>query len=63
MSQKHLLLIGCGDLPTRLVRKLDLGIWQVDGLRRSNIEIPGVQISTGDANNIEDIKTLIAKKT
>lgn len=62
MSQKHLLLIGCGDLPTRLVRKLDLGIWQVDGLRRSNIEIPGVQISTGDANNIEDIKTLIAKK-
>lgn len=62
MSKKRLLLIGCGDLPQRLVAKLDPETWQIDGLRRSDIQIPGIHISTGDAKNPESIKPLIAKK-
>lgn len=54
-----MLLIGCGDLPKRLVAKLNTNIWQVTGLCRSKVEIDDVQMHYGDANDAKLIEKLL----
>lgn len=60
MPNKYkLLLIGTGDLPRRLLNKLNLDEWNIAGLRRSEIELPGVKMHFGDAANTEIVEPLL----
>lgn len=60
MPQKSkLLLIGCGDLPNRMLHYLSPDQWQIRGLRRSPTPLPGVQMSYGDATEPGQIKDLL----
>lgn len=63
MSEKQkLLLIGCGDLPTRLLSKLSSEDWKIRGLRRSKVELSEVEMSYGDAADSEIINALIQEQ-
>lgn len=60
MSEKQkLLLLGCGDLPSRLMQKIDLHTWQVAGLRRSNLPLKGVEMSLGNACDAAAVEPLL----
>ncbi len=58
-NKQNLLLIGCGDIPNRLIAKLDSDHWILHGLRRSHVDMPGVQMEFGDAANPEVVDTLL----
>lgn len=63
MSEKQkLLLVGCGDLPNRLISKLEKDQWELKGLRRSPIEMVGVDMEFGDAADPEIVDSLLQKK-
>jgi nucleoside-diphosphate-sugar epimerase len=63
MSEKQkLLLVGCGDIPNRLISKLEIEQWELHGLRRSSIEMAGVDMSFGDAADPEVVDGLLQKK-
>lgn len=62
LKKQHLLLIGCGDLPSRLIKKLDLSQWHISGLRRSEIALSDVRMTYGDATDPQIIESLISKQ-
>jgi|MEHZ01.4.fsa_nt_MEHZ011219110.1_52 nucleoside-diphosphate-sugar epimerase len=63
MSEKQkLLLVGCGDIPNRLISKLKIEQWKLQGLRRSPIEMAGVDMTFGDAADPEIVDSILQKK-
>ena len=61
-GKQKLLLIGCGDIPTRLLSKLNSADWNIQGLRRSKVELAEVEMSYGDAADSEIINALIQEQ-
>lgn len=61
-EKQKLLLIGCGDLPARLLPKLNPEDWKIRGLRRSKVELSEVEMSYGDAGDSQLINELIQEK-
>jgi|SaaInlV_100m_DNA_5_1039725.scaffolds.fasta_scaffold01602_3 nucleoside-diphosphate-sugar epimerase len=61
-KKQKLLLVGCGDLPTRLLKNLDSHGWEISGLRRSKIELNGVSMTYGDAAQSEVIEPLVQEQ-
>ena len=63
MSEKqNILLLGCGDLASRLIPKIDLDVWQIRGLRRSAHSLEGVQMSFGDASDAKVLEPLLLEQ-
>ena len=58
-KMKRLLLLGCGDIPQRLLRRLDLQRWQVTAMRRSELQLPGITTLRGDVNQPASVATAL----
>lgn len=61
-KNKRLLLIGCGDIPQRLIAKLPESYKNISALRRSPHHLPGVNCLTGDASNRHDLARALAAR-
>ena len=56
----RVLLVGCGDLATRLAQR-GADDWRFTGLRRRNVAVPGVEVVAGDACSPETLQSLLAQ--
>lgn len=61
-EKQKLLLLGCGDLPSRLINRLNLDEWHIGGVRRSKIDHENIEMSYGSAADPLVVNKLIQQQ-
>jgi nucleoside-diphosphate-sugar epimerase len=61
-EKPELLLVGCGDIPSRMLANLNPHHWHVIGIRRRQMPLRGVEMHFGDAAEPELIRRLVKRR-